>query len=299
MPVNTNLLVFLSIFITRVFSYDAKMRIFAYRKTFRNIMRRDHTEELKAFERLLDIIDDLREKCPWDSKQTFDSLRPLTIEETYELADAIMQKDYPNITKEMGDVLMHILFYARIGDEAGQFNFVDVCNKLCDKLIYRHPHIYGNVSAETPEDVERNWEALKTKEKGGNKRVLSGVPASLPSLIKAYRIQDKARNVGFDWEVREDVWKKVREEYEEVQSEIDSMDADKMTGEFGDLLFAIVNAARLYGVDPDNALERTNQKFIKRFNYIEDKTKEKGLELKDLDIDDMDELWDEAKSADC
>ncbi|MBR2624123.1 MAG: MazG family protein, partial [Paludibacteraceae bacterium] len=155
------------------------------------------------------------------------------------------------------------------------------------------------VSAETPEDVERNWEALKTKEKGGNKRVLSGVPASLPSLIKAYRIQDKARNVGFDWEVREYVWKKVREEYEEVQSEIDSMDADKMTGEFGDLLFAIVNAARLYGVDPDNALERTNQKFIKRFNYIEDKTKEKGLELKDLDIDDMDELWDEAKSADC
>ena len=260
-------------------------------------MNKDHTEDLKAFHKLLNIIDDLREKCPWDSKQTFDSLRPLTIEETYELADAILNKDYPNITKEMGDVLMHILFYAKFGEEDGQFNFTDVCEKLCEKLIYRHPHIYGNMKADSPEDVEKNWEMLKTKEKGGNKRVLSGVPKSLPSLIKAYRIQDKARNVGFDWENKEDVWLKVEEEYKEVAEEMKNQDKEKMTDEFGDLLFAIVNAARLYDIDPDTALERTNQKFIRRFNYIEDKSKEQKRELKDLTLDEMDKLWEEAKKA--
>ena len=260
-------------------------------------MNKDHTEDLKAFHKLLNIIDDLREKCPWDSKQTFDSLRPLTIEETYELADAILNKDYPNITKEMGDVLMHILFYAKFGEEDGQFNFTDVCEKLCEKLIYRHPHIYGNMKADSPEDVEKNWEMLKTKEKGGNKRVLSGVPKSLPSLIKAYRIQDKARNVGFDWENKEDVWLKVEEEYKEVAEEMKNQDKEKMTDEFGDLLFAIVNAARLYDIDPDTALERTNQKFIRRFNYIEDKSKEQKRELKDLILDEMDKLWEEAKKA--
>ena len=278
-------------------------------------MRRDHTEELKAFERLLDIIDDLREKCPWDSKQTFDSLRPLTIEETYELADAIMQKDYPNITKEMGDVLMHILFYARFGDEAGQFNFVDVCNKLCDKLIYRHPHIYGNVSAETPEDVERNWEALKTKEKGGNKRILSGVPDSLPPILKALAMQDKARGVGFDWECPSQVWDKVKEEQVEFQDELEAMAEeekgidvnvnaaplpgsarDRAEEELGDFMFAVINAARLYGLNPDTALNRACDKFRRRFTYLEENTIRKGRNLTDMTLAEMDAIWDEGKA---
>lgn len=262
-----------------------------------NTTNRDHTEDLRAFERLLNIIDDLRKKCPWDSKQTFESLRPLTIEEVYELCDAIMHKDYPNISKEMGDVLMHVLFYAKMGEEDGEFSFADVCNKLCEKLIYRHPHIYGNMKADTPEEVERNWEQLKAKEKGGNKTILSGVPASLPSIIKAYRVQDKARNVGFDWEKREDVWKKVKEEYEEVEEEIKSHNKEKMTDEFGDLLFAIINAARLYEIDPDNALERTNQKFIRRFNYVEQKVKEQNKEMKEMTLEEMDKLWNEAKRS--
>lgn len=263
-------------------------------------MKTDHSEDLKAFERLLGIIDDLREKCPWDSKQTFESLRPLTIEETYELADAILKRDYPNISKEMGDVLMHLLFYAKMGKEDQQFGLADVCNRLCEKLIFRHPHIYGTTQADTPEAVEKNWEELKTKEKGGNKTILSGVPAALPSLIKAYRIQDKARNVGFDWENREDVWEKVREELEEVEVEIKKQTAStasqaNVEAEFGDLLFAVVNAARLYGVDPDNALEHTNQKFIRRFTFVEQEAKKKGLRLKEMSLAEMDQLWNKAK----
>lgn len=263
-------------------------------------MKTEHTEDLKAFERLLGIIDDLREKCPWDSKQTFDSLRPLTIEETYELAEAILQRDYPNIAKEMGDVLMHLLFYAKMGNEVHRFSLADVCNRLCEKLIFRHPHIYGTTEASTPDAVEKNWEELKTREKGGNKTILSGVPKTLPSLIKAYRIQDKARNVGFDWEKREDVWEKVHEEISEVEAELTKQttaqnNQNELESEFGDLLFAIVNAARLYGIDPDNALEHTNQKFIRRFTYIEQEAKKKGVHLKELSLEEMDHLWEEAK----
>ena len=263
-------------------------------------MKTAHTEDLKAFERLLGIIDDLREKCPWDSKQTFDSLRPLTIEETYELAEAILQRDYPNIAKEMGDVLMHLLFYAKMGNEVHRFSLADVCNRLCEKLIFRHPHIYGTTEASTPEAVEKNWEELKTREKGGNKTILSGVPKTLPSLIKAYRIQDKARNVGFDWEKREDVWEKVHEEISEVEAELTKQttaqnNQNELESEFGDLLFAVVNAARLYGIDPDNALEHTNQKFIRRFTYIEQEAKKKGVHLKELSLEEMDHLWKEAK----
>ncbi len=256
----------------------------------------NHDTRLDAFAEVLEIIDTLRLKCPWDSKQTFDSLRPLSIEEIYELADAIEQKDYKDICKELGDVLMHILFYAKMGEEAKQFNFNDVCNRLCEKLKYRHPHIYGNVKADTPEQVEKNWEELKQKEKGGNKRVLSGVPKALPSIIKAYRIQDKARNVGFDWENKDDVWNKVDEEMQEVHHAISSESQDAVEAEFGDLLFAVINAARLHGIDPDNALERTNQKFTRRFNYIEDQTLKQGKDLKSLSLSEMDKLWDEAKA---
>ncbi|MBQ9591333.1 MAG: nucleoside triphosphate pyrophosphohydrolase [Paludibacteraceae bacterium] len=252
-------------------------------------------ENIDAFAQVAEIIDTLREQCPWDSKQTFDSLRPLSIEEVYELADAIEEKDYKDICKELGDVLMHILFYAKMGDEEGQFTFKDVCERLLEKLIFRHPHIYGNLKAETPEDVERNWEELKQKEKGGNKRVLSGVPKALPSLIKAYRIQDKARNVGFDWQDKNDVWEKVQEELGEVRDAISTGKTNDIEAEFGDLLFSIINAARLHGVDPDNALERTNRKFTSRFNYVEDQTLKQGKELKDMSLEQMDQLWNEAK----
>ena len=252
-------------------------------------------EKHKAFGRLLDVLDTLREKCPWDKKQTNESLRPNTIEETYELCDALINNDTMNICKELGDVLLHVCFYAKIGSEQEQFDIADVCNKLCDKLIYRHPHVYGDSVAENAGDVVKSWEQLKLKEKDGNKTLLSGVPASLPSLIKAYRIQDKARNVGFDWEEKEDVWHKVKEEIEEYQTEIDKMDQEKATDEFGDLMFSLVNAARLYHINPDNALERTNQKFIRRFNYVEQKTLQQGRSLKDMTLEEMDALWNEAK----
>ena len=252
-------------------------------------------EKLEAFGRLLDVLDTLREKCPWDRKQTNESLRPNTIEETYELCDALINNDTMNICKELGDVLLHVCFYAKIGSEQEQFDIADVCNKLCDKLIYRHPHVYGDSVAENAGDVVKSWEQLKLKEKDGNKTLLSGVPASLPSLIKAYRIQDKTRNVGFDWEEKEDVWHKVKEEIEEYQTEIDKMDQEKASDEFGDLMFSLVNAARLYHINPDNALERTNQKFIRRFNYVEQQTLQQGRSLKDMTLEEMDALWNEAK----
>ena len=252
-------------------------------------------DKLAAFGRLLDILDTLREKCPWDSVQTNESLRPNTIEETMELAEAIIANNNKNICKELGDVLLHIIFYAKIGDEKGEFDIADVCNAISDKLIFRHPHIYGNEHYETERDVLDHWELIKMKEKDGNKTVLGGVPTTLPSLIKAERVQEKAANVGFDWEKREDVWDKVREELSEVERELlDGHEVDREK-EFGDLLFAVVNAARLYGVRADNALERTNRKFITRFNHIERRAKEQGLKLGDMTLAQMDELWNEAK----
>lgn len=252
-------------------------------------------EKMQAFGRLLDVLDTLRVKCPWDAKQTNESLRPNTIEETYELCDALVSDDVPNIKKELGDVLLHICFYSRIAQEQERFDIADVCNALCDKLIFRHPHIYGNVQADNAEDVKKNWEELKLKEKGGNKTVLAGVPSALPALIKANRIQEKARNVSFDWEEPSQVWEKVKEETAEVEAEIKKGNQDTVSEEFGDLLFAVINAARLYGVNPENALEHTNRKFIKRFNYIEAKSKEKGKSLRDMTLAEMDELWNEAK----
>jgi XTP/dITP diphosphohydrolase len=256
-----------------------------------------HTREkqLVAFGRLLDVLDELREKCPWDRKQTNESLRPNTIEEVYELCDALMKDDKPEICKELGDVLLHVLFYAKIASETEQFDIKDVCDKLCDKLIFRHPHVFGDDHVESSDEVLKTWEQIKLKEKDGNRTVLSGVPDALPSLIKAYRIQDKARNVGFDWEQREDVWKKVKEEINEFQFEIDRMDKDKAEGEFGDLFFSLINAARLYKINPENALEKTNQKFIRRFNYLESKTIKQGRNLAEMTLEEMDQYWDEAK----
>lgn len=258
-------------------------------------MNSTRSEKLEAFGRLLDILDELRVKCPWDRKQTNESLRTNTIEETYELCEALMRDDEVNIKKELGDLLLHIVFYAKIGDEKGEFDIKDVCDSLCDKLIFRHPHVFGTAEADTAGKVEQNWEQLKLKEKGGNKTVLGGVPASLPSIVKAHRIQDKARNIGFDWEEREQVWDKVNEEFNELKAEINNMDADKMEAEFGDLFFSLINAARLYKINPDNALERTNLKFIRRFNYLEEKTKEQGRSLKEMTLAEMDEIWNEAK----
>ncbi len=255
-------------------------------------------EKLEQFERLLAIMSELRAKCPWDKEQTFESLRTLTIEETYELADAIMKEDKTEIRKELGDVLLHIVFYSEIGSETNDFDIYDVCKGLCEKLIYRHPHIFADTQAENSEAVMQNWEQLKLKEKGGNKTVLSGVPRSLPALIKAHRIQDKARSVGFDWDQREQVWEKVQEEIHELKVEIAAMDKDKMEAEFGDLFFSLVNAARLYDINPENALERTNQKFIQRFNYLESKTITQGKNLKDMSLAEMDVLWEEAKRID-
>lgn len=256
-----------------------------------------HTKEekLAEFGRLLDIMDELRVKCPWDKEQTFDSLRTLTIEEVYELTDAISQADKTAIKKELGDVLLHIVFYALIGSETNDFDIYDVCKSLNEKLIYRHPHVFGTNGAQNAKEVEQNWEALKLKEKGGNKTVLSGVPRSLPALIKAHRIQDKARSVGFDWEEREQVWDKVAEELNELKTEISAMDKDKTEAEFGDLMFSLINAARLYDINPENALERTNNKFIKRFNYLESKTLGEGKKLNNMSLAEMDEIWDEAK----
>lgn len=250
---------------------------------------------MEAFGRFLDILDELRVKCPWDRKQTNESLRPNTIEETYELCDALIRDDKMEICKELGDVLLHVAFYAKIGSETGDFDIKDVCDRLCDKLIFRHPHVFGDAKAETAGQVVENWEQLKLKEKGGNKTVLSGVPQALPSLIKAYRIQDKARNVGFDWEERSQVWEKVKEEIAEFQAEVEQMDQAKAEQEFGDVLFSLINAARLYKINPDNALEMTNQKFIRRFNYVEQHSIRQGRPLKEMPLAEMDALWNEAK----
>ena len=272
---------------------------------------------MEAFGRMLDVLDTLREKCPWDRKQTNESLRPNTIEETYELCDALVKGDVAEICKELGDVLLHIGFYARMGEEKQQFDIADVCNHLVDKLIYRHPHVYhpSQVGAEHPrplpygedggeqqgqkaESVEQvldNWEQLKQKEKDGNKTVLSGVPTALPSVIKAYRIQDKARHVGFDWEDRRDVWKKVHEELGELETELNREDRERSETELGDFLFSVINAARLYHLNPDNALEQTNQKFIRRFNYIEQHSIKVGKPLTEMTLEEMDRLWNEAK----
>lgn len=256
-----------------------------------------HTKEEKmnAFGRLLDIMDELREKCPWDHVQTNESLRANTIEETYELCEAILDDDSESIKKELGDLLLHIVFYSKIGEEKEEFDVADVCNTICEKLIFRHPHVFGDIEAKTAGVVEKNWEMIKLKEKGGNKTVLDGVPVSLPSMVKAYRIQDKARNSGFDWNERADVWDKVKEELGELKVEIENMNADKMEGEFGDLLFSIINAARLYKVNPDNALERTNRKFTYRFNYMEQMLKKQGKNLKDTPLEEMEIYWQEAK----
>lgn len=253
-------------------------------------------EKLEAFGRLLDVLDRLRKECPWDRKQTNESLRPNTIEETFELADALLKNDKENICEELGDVLMHMMFYSKIGEETGDFDIADVCNHEADKLIFRHPHIYGDSTAETSDDVLKNWEQIKLKENGGKKRVLSGVPDSLPSLIKAYRVQDKARNVGFDWADRKDVWKKVHEELNELEAELEREDKDRSTRELGDFLFSVINAARLYKLNPDNALEYTNQKFIRRFNYIEEHSIRAGKPLTEMSLEEMDKLWEEAKS---
>ena len=285
-------------------------------------------EKLAAFGRLLDVQDRLRIQCPWDRKQTFESLRPNTIEETFELCDALMKRDYKNIKKELGDVLEHVMFYSIIGREDEEFDICDVCNQEADKLMFRHPFInwreegnwtvanpdmcineagqvvYKETQQEEPDDasrpstasaVEKTWEQIKQEEKDGNERVLSGVPDALPSLIKAYRIQDKARNVGFDWKEKEDVWDKVYEELEELKAELAKGDKDNSIRELGDFLFSVINAARLYKLNPDNALEMTNQKFIRRFNYVEDHSMKQGKSLKDMTLEEMDKLWDEAK----
>lgn len=279
-------------------------------------------EKMQAFGRFLDVLDALRANCPWDRKQTNESLRPNTIEETYELCDALIKQNVSDICKELGDVLLHICFYAKIAEEQERFDMADVCNALTRKMITRHPHVYhpSQIDAEdpkplpyVPEDLEvrrensesstpttvtqvlENWEQIKLKEKDGNERVLSGVPEALPSLIKAYRIQDKARNVGFDWEDRHDVWKKVREELDELEAELARDDKERSTEELGDFLFSVINAARLYKLNPDNALEKTNRKFIDRFNYIEDHSIMIGKPLKDMSLEEMDALWNEAK----
>ena len=253
-------------------------------------------EKKKAFEELLNIMDELREKCPWDKKQTFETLRNLTIEETYELADAILKSDMVDIKKELGDILLHIVFYAKLGSEAGQFDIKDVIDSLNAKLIFRHPHVFGTVEVENDTEVKKNWEHLKIKE--GNRSVLGGVPGSLPALVKANRVQEKVRAVGFDWEVRSQVWDKVKEELAELEREIEKFDAAGTEAEFGDLLFSLVNAARLYGIDPETALERTNQKFIKRFRFLEDETRKQGKSLKEMSLSEMDIIWEEAKKFD-
>ena len=254
-------------------------------------------QKLQAFGRLLDVLDTLRARCPWDSVQTNESLRPNTIEETMELADAIMASDNEKIRKELGDVLLHVIFYAKIGDEKGAFDIADVCNQQCDKLIFRHPHVYGDATAKDAGEVLQKWEQIKLKEKDGNKTVLGGVPDALPSLIKAYRIQEKASNVGFDWSEASEVWSKVKEEISEFEAEVSEKDKEQAVSEFGDVLFSLINAARKYHINPDNALERTNQKFIKRFNYVEQKAKEAGRKLNELTLEEMDRLWEEAKQG--
>jgi len=249
--------------------------------------------QLQSFERLLTIMDELREKCPWDKKQTFESLRHLTIEETYELGDAILNHDLNEIKKELGDLLLHIVFYAKIGSETDSFDIADVCNDICEKLIHRHPHIYGDVVVADEEEVKQNWEKLKLKE--GKKSVLEGVPAGLPALVKASRIQDKVKGVGFDWEEPHQVWDKVQEELSELQVEVESGNQEKIEAEFGDVLFSMINYARFLNVNPEDALERTNKKFIKRFQYLESKASEVGKPLMDMTLSEMDVFWNEAK----
>ena len=250
-------------------------------------------DQLKAFDRLLTIMDELREKCPWDKKQTMESLRHLTIEETYELGDAILDQDLNEVKKELGDVLLHIVFYSKIGSEKNDFDIADVCNNICEKLINRHPHIYGDVSVTNADDVKRNWENIKLKE--GKTSVLQGVPKSLPALVKANRIQEKVAGVGFDWEEPQQVWEKLKEELDEFQHEIEKGDRDAMESEFGDVLFSMVNYARFLSINPENALERTNKKFSKRFKYLEQKAKDMNKSLNDMTLAEMDVFWEEAK----
>ncbi len=254
----------------------------------------DKATQLKAFERLLIIMDELREQCPWDKKQTMESLRHLTIEEVYELGDAILDQDLDEVKKELGDVLLHIVFYSKIGSETNSFDIADVCHSICDKLVERHPHIYGDVTVENEEEVKRNWEQIKLKE--GKKSVLEGVPRSLPAMVKANRIQDKVAGVGFDWEQPEQVFEKVEEELAELKSEIANGNQDAIESEFGDVLFSMINYARFLKVNPENALERTNKKFMKRFQYLEGKAKELNKSLKDMTLSEMDVFWEEAKS---
>ena len=252
-------------------------------------------ETLKSFQNLIEILDELREKCPWDKKQTMESLRHLTIEETYELADSILKEDNNEIKKELGDLLLHIVFYAKIAKEQNAFTLNEVIDSLCEKLVYRHPHVFGDTNVANATEVEQNWEKLKLKEKDGNKGVLDGVPKALPAMLKAHRIQDKARGVGFDWEEKEQVWDKVQEEFAELEYEVEQDNKAKIEAEFGDLFFSMINAARLYDIDPEAALERTNLKFIQRFNFLENRTISKGISLKDMSLEEMDEIWNEAK----
>ncbi len=259
-------------------------------------MSHTRQERLEALGRIMDTLDTLRVKCPWDAKQTNESLRPNTIEEVYELCQALLDDNTPEIRKELGDVLLHVLFYARIADEKGQFDIADVCDALNAKLIFRHPHVYGNVQADTASQVAQNWEDIKLKERGGNKTVLAGVPAALPALVKAFRIQEKASNVGFDWQSPELVWDKVREEIAELNDAIIAQRHDDIEAEMGDLLFSVINVARLYKVNPENALERTNRKFINRFNHIEAAATAAGKNIRDLTLGEMEQLWQEAKN---
>lgn len=254
-------------------------------------------EKLAATERLLEVMETLRRECPWDRKQTFESLRNNTIEETYELADAITERNLEGIKEELGDLLLHVVFYSKLGDEEEAFDFADVANALCDKLIYRHPHIYGDVHANTPEEVKANWEALKLKKKNRKSGTLGGVPTSLPAMVKAYRMGEKAAGAGFDWEQREDIWDKVREEMREIEVEMLAKNQDALEAEFGDLFFAMINACRLYGVDPEAALERTNKKFMRRFSAIEQAAEECGKPLRELTLDEMEAAWQKAKKS--
>lgn len=255
----------------------------------------DMKEAELATARLLEVMDRLRAECPWDREQTFDSLRNNTIEETYELVDAITDKNMEGIKEELGDLLLHVVFYSKMGDEAGAFNYADVANGVCDKLIYRHPHVYGDIHADTPEEVKQNWEALKLRKKNRKSGALGGVPQSLPAMVKAFRIGEKAAATGFDWEKKEDVWSKVKEELMEVDAEIEAKNKELLTDEIGDLFFAIINACRLYGIDPEGALERTNKKFIRRFGYVEQRAEEQGKSLRDMSLEEMDSYWDECK----
>ena len=244
----------------------------------------------------MDVMDKLRAECPWDREQTFDSLRNNTIEETYELADAITDKNMEGIKEELGDLLLHVVFYSKLGEEQGEFNYTDVANAVCDKLIYRHPHVYGDIHADTPDQVKQNWEALKLRKKKRKSGTLGGVPVSLPAMVKAFRIGEKAAATGFDWEHKEDVWAKVKEELMEVDAELEAKDKEKLTDEMGDLFFALINACRLYGIDPEGALERTNKKFIRRFEHLESRAEEQGKSLHDMTLEEMDSYWNEAKA---